>query len=261
MFTEILFKILATAAIVLTLSLIAERVSARIAGLLTGAPLGALIVFSFLAREKDGAYFAEAVPHGLAGLIGTLAFAYGYHLGCRGGPRLGLLTATLGGMTAYAAATLPLRAIDFTLVPALLTALTAIAAAAFLFRRIENVLVARAVRLTPLVLAVRAGLAALLVTLVIALAEWGGPVITGLLVGFPMTLLPTYLIVHATYGAAPVSTMIRNFPLGLGGLISFLLVIRVVAPAWGPYPAIALGVLAAVSYLAALSMLMARRQT
>ncbi|MCP5368903.1 MAG: hypothetical protein H6907_09620 [Hyphomicrobiales bacterium] len=259
MIVEILSKVLATGTIVLALSLVAERLSTRLAGLVSGAPLGTLLVFSFLALTKDGDFIAATVPHGLAALLGTLAFTFGYHLGIGAGGRLELPAATLCGLAGYAAVALAFEPVDISMPVALALALAGIAVTTRLFRRIETVAVLRAVRLTPWVLTLRAGLAAVVVVAVIAVAEWGGTAVTGVLLGFPMTLWPTYLIVHATYGRGPVRTMIRNFPLGLGGLVTFLVVVYFTAPDLGPYPAIGLGLAAALAYLALLSKLTQRR--
>lgn len=93
------------------------------------------------------------------------------------------------------------------------------------------------------VLAFRAGLSTVFVVSIIGLAKVLGPSWAGLLVGFPMTLLPLLLIVHTTYSKEHAHAIIRNFPIGIVGLIIYLLSIPVTFPAFG----VALGTIASLS--------------
>ncbi len=76
-------------AIVLGISMIAERVSPRVAGIISGAPLGALISYYFLGIEQGIDFVTESIPHAIAGMSGVLVFVSVFHaVSSRGWPQL-----------------------------------------------------------------------------------------------------------------------------------------------------------------------------
>ena len=81
-----------------------------------------------------------------------------------------------------------------------------------------------------------------------------GPPLGGLLMAFPMTLLPTMLIVHLTYSAAHVHAMLSAFPVGLGSVIVYIVAVSETFPhygvTWGSLSALA----AAWTYLMVLPL-------
>ena len=78
-----LAKLVISIGIVLGLSLVAERVSARMAGMLAGYPLGTAIALYFIGLEISPAFATESAVHTLAGFSATLALSGGYLIGAR----------------------------------------------------------------------------------------------------------------------------------------------------------------------------------
>jgi|SRR5680860_682423 len=78
-----LAKLVISIGIVLGLSLVAERVSARMAGMLAGYPLGTAIALYFIGLEISPAFATESAVHTLAGFSATLALSAGYLIGAR----------------------------------------------------------------------------------------------------------------------------------------------------------------------------------
>jgi hypothetical protein len=111
---------------------------------------------------------------------------------------------------------------------------------------------------TPNLLLLRGSLAAMLIVGVITLAENLGVRWTGLLTGFATILLPTLLIIHLTYGAAHTHAIIRNFPIGVGSIILYILSIPITFPLWGIYGGTAASLAASFLYLAAVGLLATR---
>ena len=72
-------------------------------------------------------------------------------------------------------------------------------------------------------LAVRAALATVIIFTITSLAHWLPPAWAGTLAAFPVTMLPFLLILHLNHGAAPVATVIKHYPMGLGSLLSYTL--------------------------------------
>ncbi len=247
--TAILVKAAWSAAVVLGLTFIAERVGTRIAGVLSGAPLSAVLVYLFVGKDLGVGYVVDGIPHAIAAFTGTLCFVLTYYWTSARLKRLSALGGLSTAIAAFLGVAYLLSMISFTMITATALTLSAIAIAAWLVRRIPYIKVHRPVRLTLWQLLLRGGCAAFLITLVISLAESVGPRWTGILVGFPATLLPTYLIIHLTYGKASTHAMVRGFPTGLGSIMAYILLVPVAFPAWGPYGGTAACLAASFAYL------------
>ena len=68
----------------------------------------------------------------------------------------------------------------------------------------------------------RSVLAAVFVTAAIAVASALNSRWAGIMVGFPMTMLPTIVILLRSYETSIIHAFLRNFPFGMGSIIVFL---------------------------------------
>ena len=255
--TSLLAKALWSVAIILGLSIVAERISTRMAGLLSGAPLNTILVYLFVGLDMGAAYVVESVPHGLAAFTATLAFVLTYYQASLRIPRYTAVASSLLSVAVFAAVAWCLVQVPFTLASAVGVTLCSCALAIWWLRKIESVSVERPVRLTARILVVRGALAGALIVCVISLAESLGTRWTGLLAGFPTTLLPTLLIVHLTYGPANTHAMIRHFPIGMGSIVLYILSVPWTFSLWGAYGGTAASLAVSTIYLAVV-MLRAR---
>jgi hypothetical protein len=48
-------------------------------------------------------------------------------------------------------------------------------------------------------------------------------------------LLPALLIIHTTYGLANTHAIIRNFPVGMGSIVLYILSVHLTFPLWGVF--------------------------
>ncbi len=247
--TSLAAKAIWSAVVVLGLAFIAERVSTRIAGIISGAPLNAVLVYLFVGYDMGTAYVVESVPHGIASFTATLLFVLAYYWVSSRIKRLAVLGSALIGVAVYVVIAAVLVTISFGMLGALVLTVSAIALAIWLFRKIEFVPVERPVRYTPRLILIRGGCAAMLIVGVITLAEALGTRWTGLLTGFPATLLPTLLIIHVTYGTANTHAIIRNFPVGVGSIILYILSVPVTFPRWGVLGGTAASMAVSCAYL------------
>ena len=119
----------------------------------------------------------------------------------------------------------------------------------YLFRQIKNATIRDRVKLTPRILSLRAFLAGFLILIIIGTAKFVGSRWAGLVSAFPSTLFPLILIVHLTYDKAHVHTIIKNFPLGMGSLITYSLCVSIVYPTSGIYVGTVISLAAASVYL------------
>jgi hypothetical protein len=253
--TTLLAKAFWSAAIVLGLSGIAERVSLRVAGILAGIPQNLVLVYFFVGRDMGIDYVAQSAPHGIASFSATIAFALAYYLGSSRFPRYSAAAGALIGLATFIIVAVVLSLIAFTFVGASTLTLSTIVIAVWVTKGIRLRPVEKPVRYTPALLILRAAV----VVGVISLAEILGSRWTGLLTGFPTIFLPTLLIIHLTYGSVHTHVIIRNFPIGLGSIIPYILSVAITFPLWGVYGGTAASLAISFVYLAVVTLIGSRR--
>lgn len=216
-------KLLVSVGVVLGLSMIAERVSTRVAGLLSGYPLGTAIALFFIGLEIAPDFAADSAVHTLAGFTATLALGGGYLLCGRRSGLPGVLAGTAGGLLCWLLVSALLAPVDFNRLGGTLTTLAAIVVFTWLYRRVPEARASARGRFSWLAMAFRAGLAAAIIFAITGLAHVLPSAWAGLLAAFPVTMYPFLVILHLTHGAAPVATVIKHYPAGLGSLLCYAL--------------------------------------
>ena len=284
----ILWKLLVSIIAVVGLSLVAERVSAREAGILSGYPLGSAIALFFIGVEQGSEFAAEAAVHTLAGFSASLVLTYCYYHASRTLDRWHLPVAIVAGLCGFLVAAAMIQEL-----PPYLSALSSatelvggeqlsnellrndqlrnglfggglltvfsILLFARLFRSIDNVTLTGPVSISRKVLLMRALMAAATVLLITGIAGWVGPAWSGLLSAFPITLFPFMLILHYSYGKGVVYTVIKNYPMGLGALLCYAVTISISYRYWGIGLGTVAGFVVATLYLAGLYRWLNRR--
>jgi len=258
----IVLKIVVTSAMVLGLSWLSEKVSPKAAGVFAGFPLGIAVSLFFIGVEQGPGFAAASSVSTLGGLGASLVFCFAYwQFSDRLKKGEVVLTSVLSLVVFVAAAAviaqLPQDRWVLTVMTLVLTGL-----AILVFRRVSNVGAgeSKTVKVTPLILLARAGVATAIVLLITGLASVIGEEWAGLLSGFPITLYPVLLIVHVTYSRREVHGIIKNFPFGIGSLIIFALAASYLFVPWGVYWGAAAAVALAMAYLIAVTVVMWRRK-
>lgn len=246
-------KVLVSVLVVVLLSLIAERAGPRVAGIVSGYPLGAAISLFFIGIEIDPDFAARSAVFTAAGLSATVAFVGGYLLGLKaaeGRRRMpALLLALLPALTAYGLAAWVLSVIPISGVSAPLIALTSMVVASRVFRTIPDATIHQKIQLGASGTLLRALFAALVILVITTAARMVGPEWAGLFSAFPITMLPLLVIIQYTYQPAHVRTIIKNVPRGLGALLTYALVVAATYADLGIVAGTVLGYLAATLYL------------
>lgn len=257
MISAILFaKIAVTMLAVVGLSLIAEYLSTRLAGILAGYPHGIAIVLYFIGIEQGAEFAAAASITAIGGLGANVLLAYVYARLCAAPSLLNVLLAAGGSLAAFLAFAALLSQLGLDQLQAVLITLAMIALAALLLRRAKHVKIVRGVGISHLDVLMRALLATLIVLLITGVARAVGPGWSGLLAGFPVVTFPLLLIIHFHHGAAPIAAMVKSYPFGLVSLVVFTLTVSFAFPAWGMNWGTAAGFAAATLYLIVLAPLL-----
>jgi hypothetical protein len=219
--------------VVMALSLVAEKVSPRVAGVLAGYPLGLAMALFFYGVESGPMFAAESAVYAMVGLVATLTFVYAY---CQISLRLraaNAATASLGALAAYLTVVGGMRFLSVTRLSGVLVPFAAVFLFRFLFRRVPNVTIACNINLTFSVVAIRAASAAAIILLITGVAQMVGTRWAGLFSAFPITFYPLMLIIHLTYGRDAMQTIAKNLPDGLVSVIVYALTVSLVYPRIG----------------------------
>ena len=242
-------KLIVSVGLVLTLSAVAEHVSPRAAGLLAGYPAGAAITLFFIGLDVSPQFAADSAVYTMMGLIATQAFVFCYFRSTLYFKKFTIAASSVLAVIGYLFVIWLLHYVKLNKFLAALLPIASIFVFVYLFRRIKNVTIRERVKLTPRILFLRAFLAGFIILIIIATAESVGFRWAGLFQAFPSTLFPLILIVHLTYDKAHAHTIIKNFPQGLGSLITYSLCVSIVFPLSGVYLGTVISLAAASVYL------------
>lgn len=252
----LLVKILVSVLTVLGLSSLAEHLNPRIAGILSGMPLGGVLILFFVGMELGPEFATTSALYAVPSVTATIAFALGYYFASHIKGRLSPLFSSLAGLACYFIVAFSLNAMAIDLMLGISISLTTLVIVTWLFRSSEANKIRTKPKMTLARLLFRSGMASIFVVGITVIADAVGPHWAGLLIGFPMTFLPVLLIIHITYSAEHVRTIIRNFPLGLVGLLCFLIAANQTIPHFGVNMAIVISMGCALCYLSLLALVL-----
>jgi len=247
---SILFiKLFVSVALVLTLSAVAEHVSPRAAGLLAGYPAGAAITLFFIGMDVSPEFASDSAVYTMMGLVATQAFVFCYFKSSFYFKKFIIAASSVCAIIGYFMVIWLLHHIYLNKFVAALVPIASMFVFIYLFRKNKNATIRVRVKLTPGILLLRACLAGFIILIIIGTARFVGSRWAGLFSAFPSTLFPLILIVHLTYDRAHVHTIIKNFPLGLGSLITYCLCVSITYPASGIYVGTLISLAVASVYL------------
>lgn len=246
-------KIAAAVFMVVLLSVLAEVVSPRFAGIFSGYPLGAAISLFFMGVEISPGFAAESALYTSLGLISTQVFAYCYYkASSMAGPRRGgvpVLLASLAGVSGYFLAASLLRVLPVDIYLATLLPSCSIVVFHRLFKGVENTRIQNRVGMNLKVLLLRSMFAAFAIILITTTAKVAGPKWAGLFAAFPVTMFPFLVIMHFSYEPGHVHAILKNVPVGLGALIIYSVAVSVFYPSHGVYTGTVIAYALATVYL------------
>ncbi|NLG98669.1 MAG: hypothetical protein GX491_15035 [Chloroflexi bacterium] len=248
----IFLKVIVTVSVVIVLSSIAERISPRAAGILSGYPLGSAITLFFIGFEQGADFAGHSALYNVPGLTAMLSFLFIYYQTARrvrGSRPASLLAASAAGAAVFFALTALMNHLHLPPAAGILITLAAVPLFGYLFRSIPDTVIDRRVKMDLPALLVRGGLSALIVLAITGAAKVSGPGAAGLFSAFPATTFPLILIVHWTYGAQRAFTVIKNVPSGLLSLVLYSLTLPMVYPRFGIYWGTLIGFAVATVYL------------
>lgn len=227
----VLYKICITMLAVLGLSFVAEKISTRLAGLLSGYPIGTAIILHFYGLEYGVRFAADAAIYNLCGLLASQCFAYTYY---RVSQRTGSLALTsVLALAGYMLPAFMISKINPTRLVAVVIAIVATTLFCILLRHNSSRPAARSRGWSAWLIGGRLIFTAVLVLVVTEFADIVGPEWAGLFSAFPVALYPLVFLLHREYGAETARIILGNFPYGLWSVIAYALTVSLVYPQYG----------------------------
>lgn len=259
MITLLILKAIVSIAIVVGLSIAAERAGPRLAGLLIGLPLGAGMVVIFTGYEQGAAFAAASAVHMVPGFATTVVFIYIYGvIAARqniGGLR-GIVLPSLAANAGYGIAAWGLSQFQMPLMYSIPFLIVAIIIGFKIMASLPDKPITARVTFGWKVLAFRAGMATTVIVIITSIAGQVGPQWTGILTAYPITLYPLILVLHITYAGEEVAAVLKHVPFALGSVTSFCIAIIFATPVFGLWVGILLAYVAAAAYLLTCSAVM-----
>lgn len=205
-------KLLLTAAIVVTASVVVERAGPLIGALVVTLPVTVWPAYVFLSLDHDAAFVLSSAQSGLAINAVSAVFMLVYLVLAQ---KRGLLLSLCIAIACWILLAFAVRSVAWTVGDALLANLAAYGSCLALANRYRKAEVPRLPRQW-YELPLRTLLVCALMGAVLVLSTFAGPVATGLLAVYPISTTCTMLILHPRIGGRATAAVIAN---GLWGLL------------------------------------------
>lgn len=207
-------KLLLTAGIVVTASVVVERAGPLIGALVVTLPVTVWPAYVFLALDHDAAFVEQSAQSGLAINAVTAVFMLVYLLLAQ---KRGLLLSLSAAIGCWIGLAFLVRSFSWSVGGAGLLNLVAYGACIRLGNRFREAQVPRMPRQW-YELPLRTLLVCALMGAVLVLSTWAGPVATGILTVYPISTSCTMLILHPRIGGRASAAVIANGLWGLFGI-------------------------------------------
>ena len=246
----LIIKIIVSIAVTIGLSLLAEKVSTRFAGILLGYPLAAAIILFFIGIEQGTSFAAETSIWAINGLVAELTFAFFFCVGILYFNKYRVIGSTILGLfgffvSAFLIRYLPLNSKLISVIFALLFIVLSL----FAYRNVKSVQIKDPIKFSHKVLLVRALFATLVILAITGFAQILGQKWSGILTSFPINMSVILILIAYHYKKENVLTLIKNAPVGLISMVIFLLSISYTYPLYGVYWGIFFSYVMATAYL------------
>ena len=245
----LLAKLISSVSIVVLLSWVAEHMGPKVAGLLSGYPLGAAIALFFYGLEVSPQFASKSAVYTMIGLVASQAFVYCYYRASVYFKKFNIFYSSMISVSGYFLVIWLIHFIKLNYALAIVIPIISVFLFSYLFREIDNMEVQKRLKLSYSLLFLRAIFAGYIIFVITGAAKWVNSTWAGLLSAFPITLFPLMLIIHFTYGKKYVHTIIKNFPMGLGSLITYCLTVSIAYPVCGVYLGTFISFTIATAYL------------
>ena len=221
----LIIKSIAVVALVLSLSYIAEKVSPKVSGILSGLPVGSSITLLFFAVENGVDYVTKVALYNIHGLFAALAFSIGYYISTFYKGKFEIFMSLLISFIAYLIIAFILAYVPPHVVLTPLIVITLMLIASIYFAKKENFAIDKKVKTSISDIFFRSLLTISIFLVISSLPKYVPSNIAGIFSSFPTILLPLMLIIHFRHSRFQARTVIKNTPYGLSSVVIYSLVV------------------------------------
>ena len=209
----------------MSLSYIAEKVSPKVSGILSGLPVGSSITLVFFAIENGVDYVTKVALYNIHGLFAALAFSIGYYISTFYKGKFEIFLSLLISFISYLIIAFILAYVPphvfFT--PFIVIVLMLIAT--IYFAKKENFSIDKKIKTSVNDILFRSILTIFIFLVVSSLPKYVPSNIAGIFSSFPTVLLPLMLIIHFRHSNLQARTIIKNTPFGLSSVVIYSLIV------------------------------------
>jgi hypothetical protein len=211
--------------LVLALSFIAEKVSPKISGILSGLPVGSSITLVFFAIENGVDYVTKVALYNIHGLFAALAFSIGYYISTFYKGKFEIFLSLLISFISYLIIAFILAYVPPHVFFTPFIVITLMLIATIYFAKKENFTIDKKIKTSMSDILFRSILTISIFLVVSSLPKYVPSNIAGIFSSFPTILLPLLLIIHFRYSRLQARTIIKNTPFGLSSVVIYSLVV------------------------------------
>ena len=235
----LLAKMLATALVVVSASVAAERAGSVLGALILALPISAGPGYAFLALRADDGFVADTALHSFAVQGAIIAFLYVYVSMAQ---RLSAAASLAAAVAAWLPCAVVVQAVDIDFPLALVLTGAAFTFGFVFIRSPAWMPPSNRARRGRADLLVRAAITGILVAVVVTLSDAIGPAATGVALVFPVSLTTISWIMHRRYGGAAAAAVLAATLRPLFGFLAFLIAVHLLAEPLGAPLALLAGV-------------------
>jgi len=212
----ILLKLLLTSFLIISLALIAKKLSSRLAGLLSALPTGTALMLFFYGLEHGPQYVDKVSNYNILGLSASLAFIMFYFIGSNlfKSPIKSLISAIILSLSSYL-----LIAFSLSLIPNVSTLLASsilflsVIITGFVFRKIPDTAVKTSNNTKTSILVFRSLIASGFIICLSFAPLYFPDSLAGVVSSFPSVVAPLLIIIHFSFGKESLNEAIKVMPL------------------------------------------------
>lgn len=245
----LIIKSICVVFLVLGLSYIAEKLSPKISGILSGLPIGSSITLLFFALENGVDYVTNVALYNIHGLFAALSFSIGYYISTFYTGKLEVFLSLLASFFSYLLIAFIISFIPPHIIFTPLLVIIFMYLASIYFAKKENFPIAKQSKVSIVDLLFRSILTIAIFLIITSLPKYVPQNLAGIFSAFPTVLLPLLLIIHFRHSNLQARTIIKNTPFGLSSIVIYSLIVFFTYEKLGVFLGTILAFLASLIYI------------
>lgn len=219
--------------LVLSLTTVAEKLSTKTSGMLSGLPVGSSITLMFFAIEYGVDYVQKTALYNIHGLFAALAFCFGYYISTFYNGKFEVILSLIISFVSYLIIAFILSYIPPHIVLTPVVIFILLLLSAVYFSKKEDHKIVKTDKVSFLDLIVRSVLTIIIFLIVSSLPKYVPSNLAGIFSSFPTILLPLLLIIHFNHSNLQARTIIKNTPFGLTSVVVYSFLVYLTYPTIG----------------------------